>query len=87
MATLKHGAQVGCPGVVLVPASASVPPLLISKEKLNPVKKLNLVCLKVANLKGGGGEVRFPGHWLTKDGLEKELRHKARTEGRKEGPF
>lgn len=32
-------------------------------------------------------EVRFPGHRLTKDGLEKELRNKARAEGREEGAF
>lgn len=58
------------------------------EEKFNPIKKLNLVCLKVTNLKRGGGcEVRFPGHWLTEDGLEKELRDKARAERRKEGPF
>lgn len=39
---------------------------------------------KVTNLKrGGGGEIRFPGHWLTKDGLEKELGNKVRAEGRK----
>lgn len=43
---------------------------------------------KVTNLKrGGGGEIRFPGHWLTEDGLEKELGNKVRAEGRKEGPF
>lgn len=33
------------------------------------------------------GEGRFPGHWLAKDGLEEELRNKAKAEGREEGPF
>lgn len=43
---------------------------------------------KVTNLRrGGGGEIRFPGHWLTKDGSEKELGNKVRAEGKKEGPF
>lgn len=51
-----------------------------------PERKFNLVCLAVTKL-GGGSEVKFPGHWLTKSGLEERLENKMRTERRKEGPF